>query len=197
MKYFLASFAVIALNAQQGEIIAPEKRSDVCKFAYVEYPHPTIKRTLAESYGKVVVLTFLAEGFAACSQSLKELNWLQDQEKSLGLLVIPIYDPSSRRLADTSSGVTGKVGQDLDRAGLLTNDVKDSLVGKGMFKNTPSSFRVFQEEQIGTQRSMFPKFESWPAIVIVDRKGRIATIQFGYKKGQITKAVQKILDEKN
>ena len=196
MRLLFALLIGLSLSAQQLEIIAPDKRTDVTKFTYTDYPNKRTTWTLADTKGKVVVLAFLSEGFKACSQSLKELNGLQKQEKSQDLLVIPVYDIASRSAIDTTIGGLGEVNRSLTNVGVSSDRVEAALVGDGMFKNMPLSFRIYQEDKPFGHIELFPKFVKQPAIFIIDRQGRITSILWGYQKGEITKATQKILDEK-
>jgi hypothetical protein len=69
-------------------------------------------------------------------------------------------------------------------------------LGDGMFKNQPVTFKIFREYSSNAHTALFPKFEGQPAIFVLDRQGRIAATVFGYEKGQLTKVVRAVIEEK-
>lgn len=196
MKWLLALCLGVSLSARQADIIEVGKRLDVNKFTYTEYPTKSTTWAVGDAKGKVVVLAFLAEGIKAGAQSLGELKALQKQEKAFDLLVVPIYDVESRKRIDTTTGSTGAENRTLQGIGVSAERAQDILAGDGMFRNMPIDFKIFQEFVPNHHVTLFPKFEGQPAIFILDRSGRIASMMWGYKKGDIMKTAEKILDEK-
>ncbi len=184
------------MSARQADVIEVGKRVDVSTFSYTDYPSKRTTWTVGDAKGKVVILAFLAEGFKAGAQSLGELMSLQKQEKTFDLLVVPIYDTDSRRRIDTTTGSTGMKNRGLQENGVSIDKARDILAGDGMFRNMPIDFKVFQEFVANHHVALFPKFEGQPAIFILDRSGRIASTMWGYKKGDMMKTAEKILDEK-
>lgn len=196
MKWLIAALLMAtSLFAQQGAVLPAENRVDASKFSYTDYPMKRNTWNLAEAKGKVVVVAFLAEGYKAAAQSLKELHGLQKQEGSQDLLVVPVYDVHSRGVIDTTIGASGQDRRVMTRVGVSARRADEVLVGDGMFKYMPLSFKIFQEFVPNHHVEVFPKFQGQPAIFIVDRMGRIAYTMWGYQKGQLTKVAQSLLDE--
>jgi peroxiredoxin len=193
MRVLLSLLAVTTLAAQQGQILSPDKRKDVSSFVYTDCPLQQKSLTLGQNKGKVAVVAFLAEGFKACTPAVKELNWLQEKEGAMDLVVIPVYDPGSKKNLDK---VPGQSGTNAGMKAIVDANPKKDLFREGMFKFVPVSFKVFQEYEALAHEKFFPRFESNPAVYVVDRQGRIASYFFGYQKGQLTKIVQTVLDEK-
>ena len=196
----------ISLFAQEAGLLPLAQRKDVSGFTYTDWPKQNKTSKVSEAKGKVMVVAFLAEGRLACTKSLAELRWLQEQQDALGLLVIPVYDPSSRSVLPSlrRGNGGGDVIPGLPAAGrkrsgpmaLSSDGNANNPRSDGMFKNLPISFNIYQEFANNAHSAHFPAFDGMPAVFVLDRQGHIAASLYGYEKGTITKAVQALLAEK-
>lgn len=187
------AFFLSACLFGQAPLVPANQRRDVSPFTVQDQDRKQFT-SVAEAKGRVVVLGILVRWAPQSRAIAKELDWLQRKEKTVDILVLPVFRVKS---GATTEPERLSLSQEMQRSAAKNQGDYDPVDPAKEYM-LPLGFRPYLELDGAKGRGLdlFPPLEKPPVVYLIDRKGRLACVLEGYQKGLITKTAQALLDEK-
>lgn len=168
-------------NYQSGsQSFQPDHRKDVSSFNAYDSKGKAI--SLASLKGKVVLVGLWSVRCDPSAKMLMEMASLYDKRSKYGFEILPVNFDLNQQDGGGISGGWPAINQFMNRNPQFFKESKMAVFTPGLGKEGASNFMDI--------------VYSLPALFVVDRDGKLASINIGYKDGFVGEALTRVVSER-